>query len=84
MKMVRYNSKEIAEKYKKMSIEFAECVSKINEMYTSAKIMSNQTMDNADVECDLMTVLQDCAIALSIMVIYANEYEKDEENESDE
>jgi hypothetical protein len=81
--MRNYSPKEIAAKYKKMSVEFAECVSKINEMYTSAKIMSNQTMDNADVECDLMTVLQYCAMALSSIVIYADEYEKAEENESD-
>ena len=66
---------EVSKRYKKMSVEFAECVSKIQEIYNSCEYLADKCSDNADPQCDVSAVLEKCASALSSLVIYADEYE---------
>ena len=76
-----YNVVEVANKYKEMSIKFAEIVSQIKDLHDRCEWIDKQTEDNADPSFDLEVVLTYCAQALSSLVIYADEYEKESKGE---
>lgn len=76
---MKKTNKEISKEYHEMSVKFAEIVSQIKEMRDRCDWLSQLTQDNCDPYMDLDEVLIKCSSALSSLVIYADEYEKEQE-----
>lgn len=76
---MKKTNKEISKEYHEMAVKFAEIVSQIKEMRDRCDWLSQLTQDNCDPYMDLDEVLIKCSSALSSLVIYADEYEKEQE-----
>ena len=76
---MKKTNKEISKEYHEMSVKFAEIVSQIKEMRDRCDWLSQLTQDNCDPYMDLDEVLIKCSSALSSLVIYADEYEEEQE-----
>lgn len=76
---MKKTNKEISKEYYEMSVKFAEIVSQIKEIRDRCDWLSQLTQDNCDPYMDLDEVLIKCSSALSSLVIYADEYEKEQE-----
>lgn len=76
---MKKTNKEISKEYHEMAVKFAEIVSQIKEMRDRCDWLSQQTQDNCDPYMDLDEVLIKCSSALSSLIIYADEYEKEQE-----
>ena len=75
--MINKTKQEIADIYYEASLKIANMISILNELKGSFHWLSNQTMDNADPECDAGECLEHLGVLLSSVVIYADEYKKD-------
>lgn len=80
----KYNAAKAAKEYKEMSIKFAEIISQINDMHVRCGWLDQKTESNLDPSLDLEVVLTHCARALSSLVIYADEFEKESTGDSND
>jgi NTP pyrophosphatase (non-canonical NTP hydrolase) len=73
---------EIITEYKNAAKDVAEFISRLRSYKESFEWISNQTMDNADPECDAADCLEKLGGLLATLIIYANEYEEELKKES--
>ena len=73
---------EIITEYKNAAKDVAEFISLLRRYKESFEWISNQTMDNADPECDAVDCLEKLGGLLATLIIYANEYEEELKKES--
>ena len=72
-------SSEIANEYKEFAIKLARIISDIEDIRQSCEFLSETTRDNADPSMELETCIEKCGIALASIIIYEDEYSKEQE-----
>ena len=78
-----WTTQEIVNAYQDGAFEISNSIAKLNEFRNRFENISEFVKDNADPAIDLGEAIEKLGIALSSVVIYANEYEKDLKKEND-
>ena len=71
-------SKEVADEYKRFSVELATMIGQLQVMHERCSYLSDVTHDNADPEYDLLEAIRALGVTLAAVVNYADAYAHDD------